>query len=334
MITADLLASLSFASYIIAIVLNQLINKMYKNCRRCGREHWRFLNTQCAQPDPSSLSSNADSTPSDAISTAKAPEFPVVGSAAWRRPLITNMNNQLRILRSLLPADAEHKEASSQPDLDDNATNTRDDGASEQADDIRDTEISSPSTTSDPERDAVGAEKPVSSLMRLLGLFIWHTIIAPPNILYAMYELEDESGFREAELRIAQQEGTSDRPATTTHRAEESSAAATTGSPSSPSQGSGLVLKQHLQPYCYVLYKLIHLALKQTATLIVRSLMIIGTLSFYEFEWVEWKVMRFYPPKLLMMAFGFVNFFTFASCYLIFFDSTGTSAPGWADVFG
>lgn len=170
--------------------------------------------------------------------------------------------------------------------------------------------------------------------MRLLGLFIWHCIIAPPDILHALYAFEDESGFRAAELRIAQQEGTSDQTAITTKDTEQPRASVTIDPSSSAYQRLATILKRYLLSSCYALYKAMRVALKQTAKLIVRSCVAMATLEWYVFVWIEWRVMRFYPPKLVMMAFGFVNFVTVVSYYLIFFDSTGTTAPRWAYVFG
>lgn len=337
MFTAEVLASLSFACYIGAVVLNQCFDRIYKRCKRCGRVHWRLLNIRCTEAGSASLPSSADSAPSEGLRTAEGPEFPVVGSAAWRRPLITHMENRSAILRNLsssMQADFDRMDGPSQAPVDHTATDENRSGASEQVTDVRDTSIHAAPARNDPESNAAGADKPVTFLLRLLGLFIWHTSIAPPNIVYNLYAFEDESGFRAAELRIAQRRATSDRPATTKDHAEMPISAAATDPRSSTHQPIGTVLKRHVQSCCYVLYKAIRAALKQTATLIVRSCMAFCTLEWYVFAWIEWKVMRLNPPKLLMMGFGFLNFITAVSCYLIFFDSTGTAAPRWAYIFG
>jgi hypothetical protein len=334
-VTADTLASLTFACYIGAVGLNQLFDKIYKRCKRCGRGHWRLLNIRCTESGSGSLPSGADSTSSDDLSTAKGPEYPVVGSAAWRRPLIVHLEYRLALAKSLMQTDSDHGDESSHARLDDTATDSNEDCASEQVTDVGDSDTQAPSTNNDPEGDAAGAKKPVSSLMRLLGLFIWHAILFPPDIIHALYAFEDESGFREAELRLAQREGTAgDQSATTTNHAEQPKAAAAIEPHFSVHHRLGTMLRRYLQSYCYVMYKAIYAVLKQTAKLIVRSVMVIANLELYVFEWIAWKVMRYNPPKLLMMAFGFVNFVTLVSCYLIFFDSTGTTAPRWAYVFG
>lgn len=359
--TAEILATLSFACYVGVVALDYVVDSMYKRCKRCGNSHWRILKMRCTATDSSSLPSSADTAIPEEPSISEAPEFPVVGSTAWRRPLLTHMKNRLTILKNLsspVQDDPDGVHASSpQARLDHTATDANNNGASPPVVNVDgdDDTYPAPPTSNDPELRAADADKPVSFPLRLLGLFLWHIVIAPPNLLYSLYAFEDERGFRAAERRITAREqrqhsGTTDRGTSTTLdqlHVESPALAATATSTTLPAvdaphtsldhhrhQGTSAKLKRRLQSGCYTLGNTVYAALRQTAKLLVRSFMAIATLELYAGEWVEWRVRRYYPPKLLVVAFGFVNFVTAVVCYLVLFDGKGTVAPGWAYVFG
>jgi hypothetical protein len=73
---------------------------------------------------------------------------------------------------------------------------------------------------------------------------------------------------------------------------------------------------------------------KYAILILWRSVLACQSLWGYTFNWIEWQVTKNYPPRILMVAFGMMNFTTLAVYYLVVFDPKGTVAPKWSDILG
>jgi hypothetical protein len=64
--------------------------------------------------------------------------------------------------------------------------------------------------------------------------------------------------------------------------------------------------------------------------------LLLGATSLYIYLvlWGWEQVTKRNPTKILLNAFGLLNFSMAVLCYLVFFDGEGTSAPAWSDMFG
>jgi hypothetical protein len=97
--------------------------------------------------------------------------------------------------------------------------------------------------------------------------------------------------------------------------------------PTTPAPGSlGYVLRQCSNAFRFI----IRLIFKS----IWRLMLAIGALNIFSFLYYFDVVTKRYPMRVLMVAFGFLNFATAAVSYLVFFDAEGTHAPAWANIFG
>lgn len=74
--------------------------------------------------------------------------------------------------------------------------------------------------------------------------------------------------------------------------------------------------------------------LRWLLTLFGRLLLGLGSLYVCTFYWTRRQATEVFPTKIIVNAFGLLNFSTAVLYYLVFFDGEGTSAPAWSDMFG
>jgi hypothetical protein len=147
-----------------------------------------------------------------------------------------------------------------------------------------------------------------------IGMFVYSIIIP----IMWLSDVNSETTEQEpASQQRAAEEGVSNPPQSTP---------AQDGQPTAP---TGLL--GHVRPQWS---KVIRFIVRLISKSIWRLALAAG--GFYVFSLVYYfdMVTKRYPLRVLMVAFGFLNFTTAAASYLVFFDAEGTHAPGWANIFG